>query len=48
MMGFVVDKAYRNKGIGGEILEKAIDLVYQDFGKRSIALGYHKDNCFFE
>ena len=44
VMGFVVDKAYREKGIGGEILEKAITKVYEEFGKRSIALGVHKDN----
>lgn len=44
LMGFVVDRAYRNKGLGGEILEKAIARVYEDFGKRSIALGCHKHN----
>ena len=44
IMGFVVDKAYRNKGIGGIILENAIARVYEEFGQRSIALGVHKDN----
>lgn len=44
LMGFVVDRDYRNKGIGGEILENAIARVYDEFGKRSIALGVHKDN----
>ena len=44
LMGFVIDKEYRCKGLGGEILEKAITRVYDDFGKRSIALGCHKDN----
>jgi len=44
LMGFVVDRAYRSNGLGGEILEKAIDQVYEDFGKRSIALGCHQDN----
>ena len=44
LMGFVVDKEYRGCGIGGEILEKAIQLVYRDYGKRPIALGCHKDN----
>ena len=44
LMGFVVDKKYRGCGIGGEILEKTIQLVYRDFGKRPIALGCHKDN----
>ena len=44
LMGFVVDRAYRSKGLGGEILEMAIAEVYKDFGKRSTALGCHKDN----
>ena len=44
VMGFVVDKAYRGKGIGGKILEKAIAQVYEEFGRRSIALGVHRDN----
>jgi len=44
VMGFVVDKAYRSKGLGGEILENAIDSVYRDFGKRPLALGVHRDN----
>ena len=44
LMGFVVDKEYRGKGLGGEILEKAIARVYDEYGRRSIALGCHKDN----
>ncbi len=44
VMGFVIDKSYRDKGIGGEILEKAIRQVYEDFGRRSLAIGVHKDN----
>jgi RimJ/RimL family protein N-acetyltransferase len=44
LMGFVIDKKYRDKGIGGEALEKAIECVYRDFGIRSIVLGCHKDN----
>ncbi len=44
VMGFVVDRAYRGKGLGGEILEKAISQVYDEFGRRSIALGVHRDN----
>jgi len=45
LMGFVIDKAYRSNGLGGEILEKAIEITYKDFGKRSIALCCHKDNA---
>ena len=44
VMGFVVDRNHRNKGLGGEILESAIAQVYEEFGARSIALGVHKEN----
>ena len=44
VMGFVVDRNWRGKGLGGLILEKAIEEVYRDFGRRSLALGVHKDN----
>ena len=44
-MGFVVDQEYRSHGIGGEILERAIHQVYNEFGKRSLALGVHRDNA---
>ena len=44
VMGFVVDKAYRNRGVGGEILERAIGQVFDEFGRRSLALGVHREN----
>lgn len=44
LMGFVIDREYRGCGIGGEMLEKAIERVYRDFGRRPVALGCHKDN----
>lgn len=44
LMGFVMDKRYRGLGIGGYALEKAIDLIYGEFGVRPIALGVHRDN----
>lgn len=44
LMGFVIDKDFRSRGLGGAILEKAIEQVYRDFGRRSIALGCHRDN----
>ena len=44
LMGFAIDRNYRNMGIGGRVLEKAIEIVYRDFGIRPIALGCHKDN----
>lgn len=44
IMGFVIDKDYRNSGIGGQVLEEAIQTTYDDFGVRSLTLGCHKDN----
>ena len=44
LMGFVLDKRYRNCGIGGYVLEKVIEMIYNDYGIRPIALGVHKDN----
>ena len=44
LMGFVIDKRYRDGGIGGYVLEKAIDMVYAEYGTRPVALGVHKDN----
>lgn len=44
LMGFVVDRAYRSKGLGGTIMERAIEQVYHDYGKRPLALGVHRDN----
>lgn len=44
LMGFVIDKRYRSRGIGGYVLESAIDRIYDEFGARPIALGVHKDN----
>ena len=36
---------YKYRGLGGEILGKTIEHVYEDFGERSIVFGCHKDNC---
>jgi len=44
LMGFVIDNRYRSLGIGGCVLEKVVENVYNDFGVRPIALGVHKDN----
>lgn len=44
LMGFVIDRRYRNREIGGYVLERAIEMIYDEFGVRPIALGVHKDN----
>lgn len=44
LMNFVIDSRYRNRGIGGYVLELVIAAIYQEFGVRPIALGVHKDN----
>ncbi len=44
LMGFVMDRRYRNRGIGGNALESVIAQCYAEYGVRPIALGVHKDN----
>ena len=44
LMGFVLDRRYRGLGIGGWVLERAIEAVWRDFGPRPIALGCHQRN----
>ena len=44
VMGFIVDRDYRGRGIGGAILENAVSRVFREFGERSLALGVHRDN----
>lgn len=44
LMGFVLDQNFRGQGIGGAVLEMAVQQVYRDFGPRPISLGCHKDN----
>ena len=44
LMGFVIDRRWRGRGIGGQVLEQAIGAVYAEYGVRPIALGVHKDN----
>ncbi len=44
LMGFVLDRQYRNRGIGGAVLEEVVAQIYDEFGVRPIALGVHRDN----
>lgn len=44
LMGFVIDRRYRGRGIGGYVLESVIKRIYDAFGVRPIALGVHRDN----
>lgn len=44
LMGFVIDRRYRGRGIGGWVLETVIGEIYREFGVRPIALGVHEDN----
>lgn len=44
LMGFVIDKRCRSRGIGGYALEKAIQMIYNEFGVRPIAFGANKEN----
>ncbi len=44
LMGFLIDRRYRGRGIGGRALDGAVAAVYREFGRRPIALGCHRDN----
>ncbi|MBP5166941.1 MAG: GNAT family N-acetyltransferase [Oscillospiraceae bacterium] len=44
LMGFVMDRSCRSKGIGGKVLQRTIETVYRDFGVRPIAMGCHEEN----
>ena len=44
LMGFVLDRNYRGKGLGSRVLEMTVQAVYTEFGKRPIALECHEQN----
>ncbi len=44
IMGFLLDKSWRSKGIGGKVLETVIDRIFAEFGPRPIILGIQEDN----
>ena len=44
LMGFVVDRSYRDRGIGAQALEMAIAAMYREYGPRPIVLGVQEDN----
>ena len=44
VMGFVLDREYRGKGLGSEALELALQGIYEEYGKVPILLECHKDN----
>lgn len=44
IMGFILDKAWRGKGIGGQVLEMVISHIFAESGPRPILLGVQEDN----
>ena len=44
LMGLLIDSRCRGRGIGGQVLDQAVERIYQEFGPRPIALGCHRDN----
>lgn len=44
IMGFILDRQWRSRGIGGQVLEMVIDRIYAEFGARPIVLGVQEDN----
>lgn len=45
IMGFIIDRAYRRRGIGSYVLEEVIRRVYRGFGPRPIVIGCQADNA---
>lgn len=44
IMGFVLDKAWRGKGLGSQVLETVIARVFDEFGPRPILIGVQAEN----
>lgn len=44
IMGFVLDRQWRDKGFGGQVLEIVIDRIFVEYGPRPIVLGVQVDN----
>ena len=44
LMGFVIDKAWRGKGLGSQVLEAVISRIFGEFGPRPILIGVQQDN----
>lgn len=44
IMGFVVDRRWRGRGIGSQALETAIGAIFSEYGPRPIVLGVQEDN----
>ena len=44
IIGFVLDRDYRGKGLGSTALELALEEIYREYGKVPILLECHKDN----
>lgn len=44
VIGYVIDKEYRGRGIGSKALELALNEIYREYGSVPILLECHKDN----
>lgn len=44
IMGFVLDKNWRNRGIGGQVLEMVIRMIFEEYGPRPILIGVQENN----
>ena len=44
IMGLVIDKAWRGKGLGSQVLEAVITRIFGEFGPRPILIGVQQDN----
>ncbi len=44
IMGFIIDRGYRRRGIGSYVLEEVIRRIYGEFGPRPILIGCQENN----
>lgn len=44
IMGFIIDRAWRRKGIGSQVLDMVITRIFDEFGPRPILLGVQENN----
>lgn len=44
IMGFIIDRRYRDMGVGSQALEMVINAIFEEFGPRPIALAVQEEN----
>lgn len=44
IMGFIIDRRYRGKGVGSQALDMVIHAIFEEFGPRPVALAVQEEN----